>query len=362
MQSLSNLESLCSAHRRPALAEAGSKQIRGISASHIRRRLHAFCCEAGHCAPRTTYVLTTTGQAYTLRALVSDRARRKRLWDSCTFGPPLFIRLGISRATLSIKNNARLFYTGPLEEMRSAKIALPSAFRSGSLAREIWTRKYLARRVNPLLVPSLVRYGHQLDWIEEEFLPSEEQISDAAKVGIFLHQYGFAFYAQTKRSRPLGRTLQRYNLQWPEIENVLAEVGVRLDAAAGHDASWPVALVHGDLSPGNMRTSHGVLFVIDWEQSHVGSVASDLTKLFLMQPGPVLALLRLLSHPDDMMPTAQMQIALAIKIIGRRRNREALISYFMRNGRSRSKAIRRVLEKERELLDSMAAARSNARY
>jgi hypothetical protein len=87
------------------------------------------------------------------------------------------------------------------------------------------------------------------------------------------------------------------------------------------EAMWPVSLLHGDLSTGNIMTSRdGRLFVIDWERCEVGPIAWDFKKLFWGNEQLVYQILTDLSAPGALEPKIQMLLVAAFRIIQMRRN------------------------------------------
>jgi hypothetical protein len=269
---------------------------------------------------------------------------------------PAFIRLGISGADIRIKSNARLTYLDPQQGggRVTAKIALASEVRSGSLAREIKARKLIPRIAASLPVPALFRHDKNLRWLVEQYVwPAERSAAD--KTGEFLSHHANGLYAPSARSRPVSQWLRRLGVAWSDLEQVFNETGAVLAPSEG-EARWPVSLLHGDLSPGNMIAGRdGRFYLVDWEKFGAGPVAWDLKKLFLQAPDPVEKLLHTLSGPGDIEPATQLRIVAALELILRRRDRAGRLEYLTSHlGKSQNEAAQFLNNRHLELLGAVS--------
>jgi hypothetical protein len=283
---------------------------------------------------------------------------RKKVSESLQQGRPAILRLGVTGAVISIKRNARLTFPKPGGGTLAGKIGLPSNHRwpSGSLAREIKARKLLARLGNPVPVPTLIRYDRKrLSWLEEQYVAETMSISDSHKWKLFLIRYAVCLYSSTARSRPVSVFLRRMRVNISGLEDVFREIGVAMPNGI-EGASWPVALLHGDLGPSNMILDvDGNFFLIDWEKCVPGPIASDLARL-ARQAGLIQSIggvLRALSDPADLTPKAQLQVALALRLIKSRRKYSTLID----SSKNKEVVLQRIKAKQEIILASIFSLR-----
>ena len=132
----------------------------------------------------------------------------------------------------------------------TAKVAIKSHSRNGSLAREIKSRKFYAD--GAVLVPKLFRYDtSRLIWLEEELIEGDKAVSPDQKKELFLVEHAKQMYAPWARSRSVSNSLTRLGVSWADIQSVFSEAAIVMPAAV-KDATWPISLVHGDLSADNM--------------------------------------------------------------------------------------------------------------
>ena len=325
--------------------------IRGIPVSTIRARMRTFCSQSGFVGGRP-YILLASGRSLSFRDLLTKSRSRRELSESLRRGSLGILWLAISEASIRIKSNARLIYTDLKSGRRlTAKIALPSLIRSGCLAREIKARRLLARGRSPIPVPALIRYNSPgLRWIEEEYIEATEQDNPKERCRFFL-RHAQSLYAPLVRSRPLQAWLRRLHISCSELHDVLAEAGAALPDIT-EARTWPVSLLHGDLSTGNMIMGRdGRLFLIDWEKCGIGPIAWDLKKLFLSEAPLVHEVLCTLSGPSDLAPSNQMHIAIALEILLRRRDHQRkLMRHVHHGGKKRDLALRLLTAREENLL------------
>ncbi len=293
-----------------------------------------------------------------MRRIFSLRGSRI-IWRGLGRGAPVLLRAKIDNADIRIKNNARINYFD-LEHGRqlTAKIALGSRGRKQSLAREIKARRILQRIAPDLLLPRIVEYDKRdLRWIIEEYIEAEHRRTEGGGVEIFLRDIAQKLYRPSLRSQPAATWLKRRGIVLSDLHEVLKE----FDLIADEDAStpignWPVALLHGDLSQGNMIVGKDRnVRLVDWEKFSSGPVVWDLRKLILVAPPSSEQLLLTLSGPEDMTPTRQIRLVLAAELLRRRRTRQESKRHLMSNlGQSACEAEIIVAARERKLSDTLA--------
>lgn len=301
--------------------------VRGKPVSEIGAKLKTIGAELGP-EPWAIFVIGSGGVGVPLRRLLSSWGAVRGLLNSLKDGPPALLRLPRSVDTLRIKNNARLFcreHAGASPTV-TAKIGLQSLNRRGSLAREIKAHKLLASR-NAASIPRLIRYGPNLTWFIEELVRRCPERDKDTKAELFLQSFARKLYAPFARSRGVSFFLRANRISAHELAQTFASAGSDLPQSA-LSATWPVALLHGDLSEGNMIASEdGKLYVIDWEKFRRGPVAWDMRKLFRLCPAKVYALLESLRGPRDLDPVMQMRIVSAVELILSVRGRTRKITY-----------------------------------
>lgn len=304
--------------------------IRGKPLGLIRDTLDTLCAEVGSGRSKV-FILSAGGVGVPIRKLLTSWGAQRVLLKSLRDGKPALLRLPTAIASLRIKNNARLFYADGAGESRmlTAKIGLESHNRSGSLAREIKAHRLLARdRGKGAPIPQLLRYdGSKLSWLVEEFVERCPELDRGQKAELFLRRYAEHLYAPFVRSRPVSNHLRTNGIGVNELSRVFARAGTKLPENVV-SATWPVALLHGDLSEGNMiATREGELYLVDWEKFHRGPVAWDMRMLFHICPHAVRAVLDSLSERRDLDPDMQMRIICGVEIILSARRRANKVAY-----------------------------------
>jgi hypothetical protein len=338
-------------------------KIRGKQASSVRARLGEFFSEAGYAGP-SWYLFLANGRTMPLRDLLGGSRSWIDLRASISRGLPALVRVQIPEATIRVKNNVRLFYADPRHggDLVAAKVTLPSEVRADSLAREIRARKVLPRAAPALPIPAIIRYDRKnLHWLIETYIRPAKKTSNSQKIGVFLANHAVDLYGPCARSRPVSDWLRRRRVTPADLKFIFDEAGVELPESALH-GTWPVSLLHGDLSPGNMVAGEdGQVHLVDWEKFTVGPVASDMKKLVLQAPALVENLLHELSRPGDVDPVAQMQIALALELVRRRRDRAGLAAYVTSHlGKKSDQSSRFLDEREREIMEAIAGLAGRA--
>src|SRR5690606_13094290 len=116
--------------------------------------------------------------------------------------------------------------------------------------------------------------------------------TDREKVDRFLHACASRCYRSSARLRPVERSIPRLGISLSGSGEVCAEVGLPIwSLSRGH--YWPVGMIHGDMSPGNMMVGPtGRLILIDWELFGIGPVAWDLRSLVRFNLPLTVAVLR----------------------------------------------------------------------
>ena len=345
---------------------AGPKEtmaIRGKSFREIQSRLTRFCIEAGH-TDRALYLLLSSGRAIPVNELLAPRNVARLTSSALRYGRPRILHMPPS-FNLKIKNNAQLVYsdtfdkTGPARrQLVSAKIGLPSKWRTGSLAREIKARKVLRDSdAASFSIPTLLGYDRRrLTWLVEEFVRTDPRVTPDERSVIFLDQHATSFYTGFARSRPIAAFLRKTGIAPETVQRLLDDAAVPLGRAYSKD-TWPVSLTHGDLSTGNMIASDdGRLYVVDWEKFGQGPIAWDLRKLYRNSVDSVRDVLQKTSRGGDIDPTMQMRIVFAIELAVLRRDRDQRLAYLRNHaGMSRSASVRRVQARDSTLRDLIAA-------
>jgi len=340
----------------------GPMKVRGKPVHTIRKSLDSFCSDSGY-EGAFRHFLMADGRSVSFRSLLFRPDRWLVLLLSLRRGPGAVVKLGIRGARVRVKNNIRIFYPADAggargAELLTAKVGLPSLFGSGSLGREMRARAFLQRAPVPeLSVPRVLRYDRRaLNWLEEEYLPQCADASAVDKARAFLDVCAVPFYSASVRSRELGRSIACFGIAYRDVRVVCEEAGVQLPDSTV-TKSWPVALGHGDLSPGNMILgADGRLGVIDWERFGRVPVVWDLKKVALMDPARTLSVLEAVSAPGDIEPPRQLQIALAIQVVNLRAQQEKYLQYRREHlGLSRRDARARQSALEAELSAQIAA-------
>ena len=331
--------------------------IRGKSTEIVRDRLKAFGAAVGHTGSKA-YVFLTDGAVIPLRTVLTSRQAVQHIVVSLRSGLPALIRLPTDAVHIRVKNNARLVYFAGNDRDRpvTAKVALPSKVRSGCLARELKMRKLLAREGElKALVPALRRYdSEKLTWFEEEYVEAQRGVSPERKRELFLTRHASKLYAPFVRSRPIATSLREWRISMSELHDVYLEAGASMPPQIER-GTWPVSLVHGDLSPGNMVAGRGGRFiVVDWEKGTRGPVAWDLRKLYPGAEKLVLDVLSGAGAPGDVEPVEQMRLVAAVQLILHRRGRKDIVEYKVNVGKSHKSALQEFDDQAKALLSRVA--------
>jgi len=327
--------------------------IRGKPLDAIRASLEEYCAVAGRSGPLRRFVLTRYGYGYSLASLAGrNRARLAEVIALGLIGQAVLVRLPLSAHRLRVKNSIRVFFerVSSGEPPVTAKIALASEHRSGSLAHEIAARRELARATGKrFAIPRILSHdGSETAWFEEDFIATDGA-GEADKIGIFLNE--------------VAATMYRHGLARASLTEALALTGTRSeDLEALRDlppatrsfgeAAVTVSRIHGDLAPANMILGRdGRLYMIDWELSGLAPVAWDLKKFFAYDRAGTLRLLDELTRPGDAGARDQMRLALCCQLAGLRRDRDKRFAYLTSNrNKSRRAAQAMIAKQEKELL------------
>ncbi len=323
-----------------AIDRAG--RIRGKTRSVVVDRLRQFDAQAGSGAART-YILMSDGTGTLLRELFRSPPVWWRFMRKLRYGLPAVVRLRCPKAKLRVKNNMTIIFASPAGDGAKlvAKIGLPSELRRGILSREIRARKMVPAGPGDTLHPRLVRYGDELWWFIEEFVASDTSVLRRGRVAAFLARAA-AFYSRTCRPRPLGRSIRQYGFTFAGLQEVFRAAGSHLPDSC-EASTWPVALIHGDVGPGNIVVNRaGGLVLLDWELFGKGSVAWDMRALVPYDRPKVGDVLRAIGVQGDLDPDVQLRIVAAIEL-GRLRQRwDRALRYYAGFGMTPARALRRV--------------------
>jgi hypothetical protein len=327
--------------------------IRGKPLSAVRQSLEAYCREAGHSGPLRGFALTRYGHGYSLSSLAGSNASHlAEVIALGLIGRVALVRLPLTADRLRVKNGIRVFFEPAAAGARplTAKIALPSAHRTGSLAREIAARQALVPATSGRFALPRI---HRKDttgavWFEEDFIATGAAGEDQ-KVALFLGELAARIYRPGIASVPLAEALAQTGTGDAEIA---ALHDLPPAARQFPDATFTVSRIHGDLAPANMILGRdGRLYLIDWELSVQAPIACDLKKLFPYDRPGVLRLLDDLRRPGDAGARDQMRLALCCQLAGLRRDRDKRLSYLTSNrNKSLRKALALVARQEKELL------------
>jgi hypothetical protein len=332
--------------------------IRGKSPAYIRRRLRSFFAAAGHDQP-SWHLLLANGKTVPFQKILTGHGWatiQKKLHR----GVPTLLRAKISNAKIRIKNNARVNYRDSKHgRFLSAKIALASRGRKESLAREIKAHRLLQRIAPDLPMPKIIGYDQRrLCWFIEEHIEGLGRSESRGGIEIFLRDVAEKLYRPSLRSQPATVWLTRQGISISGLWGILKEFNI----VAEEDNSaplgnWPIALLHGDLSPGNMIFGKDKnVYLVDWEKFGPGPVAWDLRKLIALAPALTERLLSALNGPEDMAPTRQIRLALAAELLRRRQARREIEQYLMSDlGKSAGNAQAIIAAREQELSRALAS-------
>ncbi len=320
----------------------GAGRIRGKSRSVVVDRLRRFDAEAGSGAAGT-YLLMSDGTGTSLRDLVRSPPLWWRFIRKLRYGLPAVVRLRCRKAKLRVKNNMTIIFASGAGDGAKlvAKIGLPSELRRGILSREIRARRMASSNAAVPLHPRLVRYGKELWWFVEEFVAADASVLRRGRVAAFLARAP-GFYGRTCRPRPLGRSIRQYGFTFAAIQEVFRAAGSNLPDSC-EASTWPVALIHGDVGPGNVMVDRaGRLVLLDWELFGKGVVAWDMRALVPYDRPKVEDVLRAIGAPGDLDPDVQLRIVAAIEL-GRLRQRwDRGLRYYEGFGMTPARALRRV--------------------
>ena len=319
--------------------------IRGKSRSQVKQSLERYCAEAEYHGARRVFILNKRGFGYVATAILRKKPFLFLKWlVLLAAGKITALRLPLPVQAIRVKNNIRVFFgaAGQNSKPKTAKIAVQSRHRTGSLMQEIHARLRLAdRQAGNFAVPRVIRYDEVgYNWLEEEFIEAQPSITERQKVEFFLREAP-AMYARFRRPQNVSEAFAGMGLKSEHVHPLLAELEVDQGLLQGR---WTASFIHGDLSPANMIIgTDDRLYLIDWELSKVAPVAWDLKKLFLHNKEGVLWVIEELRYQDDMASVDQMCVALLCELALLRRNGELRFSYLTSNRNKSDRAAQEMM-------------------
>jgi Phosphotransferase enzyme family len=307
--------------------------VRGKPRYLVKTSLLKYCAEAGHDGPPKHFLLTNRGFGNSLASLRANPLLLLQRLGLVAIGKCTALRLPLPARSIRVKNNIRVFFdpVGRESKTLTAKIAIQSAHRTGTLKQEIEARHRLSdQETSRFAVPRVIRHDVvNYAWFEEEFIEARPGIADSDMVDTFLRDAALPIYENFRQSQNVINTLPKLELEADVMESLLLEQNVDHGVL---EKRWTASFIHGDLSPANMlRGIDNRLYLIDWELSDIAPVAWDLKKIFHINKRGVLDVLDALRRPDEMTSAEQMQVALACELAFLRKNSESRFSYLMSN-------------------------------
>lgn len=316
--------------------------IRGKSKEAIARCLSAYAEASGRAVTPRTFVFTTQGYGYPLACLFSH----PEVLGFAITGKAALLSLPLAAAAVRVKNNIRVFHDFPNRAV-TAKIALPSDHRTGSLASEIAARR-IVRDGTSFRLPALLAHDEAGSaWLEEEFIAGPA-VAEPDKVARFLGGAAQQMYRAAPSSITLADALPMMGLTTDDVTAIGGLPGAGPDILTRR---LSCGFIHGDLSPANMLVAgDGTLYLIDWELAATAPIAWDLKKIFTYDKAGTLAVLDQLRAATDSSAPAQMHAALCCQLAALRLGRERRLAYLVGNrNKSRAGAEAMVAKQEQEL-------------
>jgi hypothetical protein len=276
--------------------------IRGKPRNLVKTCLLKYCTEAGHDGPPNYFLLTNRGFGNTLASLWADPLLLLKRLSLVAIGKCTVLRLPLPARGIRVKNNIRVFFDPAQQALKAvtAKIAIQSSHRTGTLKQEIEARQRLSdNETSHFAVPRVIRHdAASHGWLEEEFIEAQSGIADHDMVKSFLRDAALPIYRNFRQSLRVIDALPSLGLEAPVMESLLMEQNVDLGVL---EKRWTASFIHGDLSPANMlRGIDNRLYLIDWELSEFAPIAWDLKKIFHINKRGVLNVLDALRGPDEM--------------------------------------------------------------
>jgi len=326
--------------------------IRGKPIARVKQCLESYRASAGYSGRPRLFLLNRSGFGYSLSSLLlGNRILILKLAVQFLTGKAILLRVSLPAHSLRVKNNIRVFFDAPDGGTTpiTAKIALPSKYRTGSLAHEIEARRLLqAHTGGRFAIPVIIRCdAPDGAWLEEEFVPSSSA-SKGEKIRIFLGEVAPCVYRGTLRRESAAQALPRMGLTVDDLAQAGGPLGLNV---ALLENPLTVGYIHGDLSPENMILGRGgQLHLIDWELSRTAPIAWDLKKIFFYDQAGTLALLESLRSEGDMSARGQMHVALCCQLACLKRDRDARFAYLTSNrNKTHTEANDMIAKQETEL-------------
>jgi hypothetical protein len=330
--------------------------IRGKPRELVKQCLESYCAEAGYTGATRLFILTNRGFGSSLAGLRKNPLLLMQWLGLLAAGKCTGMRLPLPARKIRVKNNIRVFFdpAHPASKTLTAKIAIQSSHRTGTIRQEIEARHRLAgRETGHFAVPRVIRHdAANYAWLEEQFIEAQSGITDRDMAGMFLRDAASPIYADFRQSRRVIDALPALGLEAEVLETVFKELAVDRGVM---EKRWTASFIHGDLSPANMI--FGVdkrLYLIDWELSAFAPIAWDLKKVFRLDKRGVLDVLTTLRSSDEMTSAQQMQVALACELTLLRKNGEMRFSYLTSNRNKSASAARDMMTShDKWLVDSI---------
>jgi hypothetical protein len=324
--------------------------LRGKPAELVKQCLDAYARMANRRSRRRPFVVTFRGKGHRLFPTLAKPRLAWKLLSLIAAGKATTLWIPLAADGLWVKNNIRVFYPRTARGKRStAKIVVPSEYRSGSLKNEVVAREALAGQ--DFLVPLHGHDQRDFSWLEEEFIAEDKAVSEQAKTHRFLDEIASSLYGARQSSRAVAAAVTAMDVAMPELEAVFREFGLDSQVLSG---MLSYGFIHGDLSPANMLVERsGKLWIIDWELAGFAPIAWDLKKLFEHDESAVLAALDRIRRDADLPASDQMLLALACQYAALQRDHDKRLAY-LRNNRNKKTA------KALEMIAAQKAALASA--
>lgn len=254
--------------------------------------------------------------------------------------------------------NLRIIGLGGDEHL-TAKVRLRG--KKGQLFREMTARRVLTQVLadqSRVSIPRARAYdGRDGLWVVEEFVDARH--SNSGDAAAFLSAPAASFYGATIRGRAVARMRGGYNDLAGELSRMVPSAG-----KVAENASWLVALCHGDLTRKNLlRAPDGRFWLVDLELARVMPIAVELGHLCADEPSVTRQALALLARLDPAGETIPPRLQLALGLVAELREQRRCQAVYVIDkvkmfGVSRSEAETKVRAEADGILDLIRAVAS----